>query len=132
MAEETTTTTQPTAKDSTKKSGGSKPKPGAKRRKVRAPSAAGRAYIQATFNNTIMSFTDHTGKVLTWSSPGTAGFKGTRKSTPYAATLAAQQAADRAKQAGLKSVDVFVRGVGSGRAAAIRGEVVHATCEVAP
>jgi small subunit ribosomal protein S11 len=76
--------------------------------------------VQATFNNTILSFTDHNGKVLTWGSPGTAGFKGTRKSTPYAATLAAQQAAEKAKAAGLKTVEVYVRGVGSGRDAAVR------------
>ena len=93
---------------------------GGKKRKIKAPSEAGRVYVQATFNNTILSFTDHSGKVLTWGSPGTAGFKGTRKSTPYAATLASQQAAERAKAAGLKTVEVFVRGVGSGRDAAVR------------
>ncbi|MEX2043495.1 MAG: 30S ribosomal protein S11 [Patescibacteria group bacterium] len=87
---------------------------------MKAPSEQGRVYIQATFNNTIVSFTDASGKVLTWGSPGTAGFKGTRKSTPYAATLATQQAAERAKQAGLRTVSVFVRGVGSGRDAAVR------------
>lgn len=105
-----------------KKSTGGKPakSPGGKRKKIKAPSESGRAYVQATFNNTILSFTDHNGKVLTWGSPGTAGFKGTRKSTPYAATLAAQQAAERAKAAGLKTIDVYVRGVGSGRDAAVR------------
>ena len=95
-------------------------KPGGRKKKIKAPSEQGRVYIQATFNNTIVSFTDATGKVLTWGSPGSAGFKGTRKSTPYAATLATQQAAERAKQAGLRTVNVFVRGVGSGRDAAIR------------
>ncbi|MSU76290.1 30S ribosomal protein S11 [Patescibacteria group bacterium] len=108
------------AKGDKKATGGKPAKTGKRRGKVRAPSPAGRAYIQASFNNTILSFTDHSGKVLTWGSPGTAGFKGTRKSTPYAATLASQQAAERAKAAGLKSVDVYVRGVGSGRDAAIR------------
>ncbi len=93
---------------------------GGRKRKIKAPSEQGRAYIQATFNNTIISFTDASGKVLTWGSPGSAGFKGTRKSTPYAATLASQQATEKAKQAGLRSVSVFVRGVGSGRDAAIR------------
>ena len=110
---------KPKAKASAKATTGKASK-GGKKRKIKAPSEAGRAYIQATFNNTILSFTDHTGKVLTWGSPGTAGFKGTRKSTPYAATLAAQQAAERAKAAGLKSLEVYVRGVGSGRDAAVR------------
>ncbi|HEY8109167.1 MAG TPA: 30S ribosomal protein S11 [Patescibacteria group bacterium] len=95
-------------------------KTGGRKKKIKAPSEQGRVYIQATFNNTIVSFTDASGKVLTWGSPGTAGFKGTRKSTPFAATTATQQAAERAKQAGLRSVNVFVRGVGSGRDAAIR------------
>ncbi|MDZ4247787.1 MAG: 30S ribosomal protein S11, partial [Patescibacteria group bacterium] len=95
-------------------------KAGGRKKKIKAPSEQGRVYVQATFNNTIVSFTDAAGKVLTWGSPGTAGFKGTRKSTPYAATLATQQAAERAKQAGLRTVSVFVRGVGSGRDAAIR------------
>jgi small subunit ribosomal protein S11 len=91
-----------------------------KKKKIKAPSEQGHVYIQATFNNTIMSFTDASGNVLTTGSPGMAGFKGTRKSTPYASTVAAQQAAERAKQAGLKTVAVFVRGVGSGRDSAIR------------
>ncbi|MDZ4248356.1 MAG: 30S ribosomal protein S11 [Patescibacteria group bacterium] len=103
-----------------KTSGKAAAKPGGRKKKVKAPSEQGRAYVQATFNNTIVSFTDATGKVLTWGSPGTAGFKGTRKSTPYAATLATQKAAEQAKQAGLRTVSVFVRGVGSGRDAAIR------------
>ena len=91
-----------------------------KRRKVRVSSDKGKAYIQATFNNTLVSFTDQSGNVITWGSAGLAGFKGTRKSTPYAATLSTQKAAEIAKQAGLKTVEVFVRGVGSGRDAAVR------------
>lgn len=118
-AEATEPTAEPKAK-AAKSGAAGKPAKGGKRRKVKAPSEAGRVYIQATFNNTILSFTDHAGKVLTWGSPGTAGFKGTRKSTPYAATLASQQAAERAKAAGLKTVEVFIRGVGSGRDAAVR------------
>ena len=94
--------------------------PTKKRKKVRASSDQGRVYVQATFNNTIVSFTDASGSVITWGSAGQAGFKGSRKSTPYAATLATQAAAETAKQAGLKTVDVFVRGVGSGRDAAVR------------
>lgn len=92
----------------------------AKKRKVRASSDKGRVYVQATFNNTVVSFTDQSGNVLTWGSAGTAGFKGSRKSTPYAATVSTQKAAEIAVAAGLKSVDVFVRGVGSGRDAAVR------------
>ncbi len=84
--------------------------------------ASGRVYIQATFNNTIVSFTDETGNVLNWSSSGNAGFKGSRKSTPYAATTAAEKAAKIVTETfGLKKVDVFVKGPGPGRDAAIRG-----------
>ncbi len=84
--------------------------------------ASGRVYIQATFNNTIVSFTDEAGNVLNWSSSGNAGFKGARKSTPYAATTAAEKAAKLVTETfGLKSVDVFVKGPGPGRDAAIRG-----------
>ena len=111
---------QPAADKPAAKASGKPAKAGGRKKKIKAPSEQGRAYVQATFNNTIVSFTDATGKVLTWGSPGTAGFKGTRKSTPYAATLATQKAAEQAKQAGLRTVSVFVRGVGSGRDAAIR------------
>lgn len=84
--------------------------------------SAGRVYIQATFNNTIVSFTDENGNVLNWSSSGNAGFKGARKSTPYAATTAAEKAAKLVTENfGLKTVDVFVKGPGPGRDAAIRG-----------
>lgn len=96
------------------------PKAAPKKRKVKAPSEYGRVYVQATFNNTLVSFTDRSGNLLIQGSAGKAGFKGTRKSTPYAATLSTQQAAETAKQAGLKQVEVFVRGVGSGRDAAVR------------
>lgn len=92
--------------------------------KKKAPRSVvnGRVYIQATFNNTIVSFTDEAGNVLNWSSSGNAGFKGARKSTPYAATTAAEKAAKLVTETfGLKSVDVFVKGPGPGRDAAIRG-----------
>lgn len=91
-----------------------------KRRKARLSSDLGKVYVQATFNNTVVSFADQSGNVITWGSAGLAGFKGSRKSTPYAATVSTQQAAEIAKQAGLKTVEVFVRGVGSGRDAAVR------------
>lgn len=81
---------------------------------------AGRAYIQATFNNTIVTLTDPEGNVIAWSSSGTAGFKGSRKGTPYAAQLAGNNAARKAMEHGLRQVEVYVRGPGSGREAAIR------------
>lgn len=80
----------------------------------------GRAYIQSTFNNTIVTLADLAGNVIAWASSGTAGFKGSRKGTPYAAQLAAQEAARRAADHGLRSVEVYVKGPGSGREAAIR------------
>lgn len=97
-----------------------RPKKQPRKRKVRLSGDQGRAYVQATFNNTVISFTDRTGNVIAWGSAGVAGFKGSRKSTPYAATTATQKAAETAKQAGLKTVEVLVRGVGSGRDAAVR------------
>jgi small subunit ribosomal protein S11 len=80
----------------------------------------GRAYIHSTFNNVIVTLTDPSGNVISWGSSGTAGFKGSRKGTPYAAQMAAEAAARKAKEHGLRQVDVFVRGPGGGREAAIR------------
>lgn len=80
----------------------------------------GKAYIQSTFNNTIVTLTDPQGNVLAWGSSGTAGFKGSRKSTPYAAQMAAREAVRKAQTYGLRQVEVYVRGPGSGREAAIR------------
>jgi small subunit ribosomal protein S11 len=80
----------------------------------------GQAHIYATFNNTIVSMTDQSGNVVTWASAGTSGFKGSRKSTPYAARMAAQTASEASQQHGMKEVDVFVKGPGPGREAAIR------------
>src|SRR5689334_24523208 len=80
----------------------------------------GQAHVHATFNNTIVSMTDQQGNVIAWASAGTAGFKGSRKSTPYAARVAAQQASDNARDQGMQEVDVFVKGPGPGREAAIR------------
>ena len=96
-----------------------KKKPRVKKRE-RKQVAEGKAYIQATFNNTIITLTDLKGNVIAWGSSGTAGFKGSRKGTPFAAQLAAQGAAQRAKEHGLRQVEVFIRGPGSGREAAIR------------
>lgn len=80
----------------------------------------GFAYITATFNNTLVTFTDDTGNTLCWGSTGTSGFKGARKSTPYAATTTVEAAAKKAQALGLKEVDVRLKGPGSGRDAALR------------
>ncbi len=90
------------------------------RRKEKKNIAAGHAYIRSTFNNTIVSITDPAGAVIAWASSGQVGFKGSRKSTPYAAQMAAEAAARRAMEHGMKKVDVFVKGPGSGRETAIR------------
>jgi len=82
--------------------------------------ATGAAYIQATFNNTIVTITDPSGAVITWSSAGNLGFKGSRKSTPYAAQIAAEAAAKKAVDFGMRQVDVYVKGPGAGRESAIR------------
>ena len=80
----------------------------------------GVAHIQSTFNNTIGTITDVSGNVIAWASAGSVGFKGSRKSTPFAAQLAAEQAAKRAMEQGVKSIEVFVKGPGAGREAALR------------
>ena len=90
------------------------------RKKERKSVPEGRACIQATFNNTIVTLTDPNGNVIAWSSSGTVGFKGSRKGTPYAAQLAASNAARKAMEHGLKQIEVYVKGPGSGREAAIR------------
>ena len=90
------------------------------RRKERKNVAHGHAHIRSTFNNTIISITDPTGNVISWASAGQVGFKGSRKSTPYAAQMAAEAAARRAMEHGMRKVDVFVKGPGSGRETAIR------------
>ncbi len=90
------------------------------RRRERKSVPQGQAHIQATFNNTIVTLTDPNGNVLAWGSAGSSGFKGSRKSTPYAAQIAAENAARRAMDHGLRRIEVYVRGPGSGREAAIR------------
>jgi small subunit ribosomal protein S11 len=90
------------------------------RKRERKSVPLGRACIQATFNNTIVTLTDPNGNVIAWSSSGTVGFKGSRKSTPYAAQMAANNAARKAMEHGLKQIEVIVKGPGSGREAAIR------------
>jgi small subunit ribosomal protein S11 len=90
------------------------------RRKEKKNVAHGHAHIKSTFNNTIVSITDPAGAVIAWSSAGQVGFKGSRKSTPFAAQMAAEAAARRAMEHGMRKVDVFVKGPGSGRETAIR------------
>lgn len=90
------------------------------RRTARKNVLQGKAFIKSTFNNTIVSITDPSGAVISWSSAGQMGFKGSRKSTPFAAQMAAEAAARRAQEHGMKKVDVFVKGPGSGRETAIR------------
>src|ERR1700694_1621467 len=100
------------AKPAPRKKGGKR----RERREVRT----GVAHVQATFNNTIVTLTDKMGNVVSWSSAGSAGFKGSRKSTPFAAQTAAELGARQAMDLGLKQVEVFVRGPGAGREAGIR------------
>ena len=90
------------------------------RRKEKKTVAPGAAHIKSTFNNTIVSITDPNGNVISWASAGHVGFKGSRKSTPFAAQMAAESAACRAQEHGMRKVDVFVKGPGSGRETAIR------------
>ncbi len=90
------------------------------RRRVKKNVEHGQAHIQASFNNTIVTLTDNGGNALSWSSAGGLGFRGSRKSTPYAAQMASEAATKAALIHGLKTVDVFVKGPGSGREAAIR------------
>jgi small subunit ribosomal protein S11 len=90
------------------------------RRRERKNIERGQAHIKSTFNNTIVTITDVHGNAISWSSAGQAGFKGSRKSTPYAASLVAEEAAKKAMEHGLKSVEVYVKGPGAGREAAIR------------
>jgi small subunit ribosomal protein S11 len=99
-----------------------KPKPGGRRprRKERKNVAYGVVHIKSSFNNTIITITDQEGNVISWASAGNVGFKGSRKSTPFAAQMAAEAAARRAMEHGLRKVDVMVKGPGSGRETAIR------------
>src|ERR1051325_6524946 len=90
------------------------------RRKEKKNVAHGHAHIKSTFNNTIVSITDPTGNVISWASAGRVGFRGSRKPPPFAAQMAAESAARRAQEHGMRKVDVFVKGPGSGRETAIR------------
>jgi small subunit ribosomal protein S11 len=114
-----------------------KPRKGPKKKKVKKVDVAGIAHIKSTFNNTIITITDTTGNVITWSSPGKMGFKGSRKSTPFAAQQAAERCAREVKELGMKRVEAWIKGPGAGREAAIRslkaaGLEVSAVKDVTP
>ena len=107
------------------------------RRRERKQIPHGHAYVQSTFNNTQVTITDLDGNVLSWSSGGVAGFKGSRKSTPFAASQAADDAAKKAMEQGVRTLDIYVKGPGSGREAAIRslqasGLAINAIVDVTP
>lgn len=92
-----------------------------KKKKLNKQVPNGRAYVQATFNNTIVTITDQNGDVLGWASSGMVGFKGPKKATPYAAQQVVKKVVDSTKQYGLKEVNIFIKGIGGGREGAIRG-----------
>jgi small subunit ribosomal protein S11 len=107
------------------------------KKKLKKNIPIGEAYIQSSFNNTIITITDPQGNVVAWSSGGVVGFKGSRKSTPFAAQLAAENAAKKAMENGMKTVDVFIKGPGAGREAAVRalqsaGLKIHLIRDITP
>ena len=114
-----------------------KPKKKKTKKKVAKNIPSAIAHIQATFNNTIVSITDEQGNVICWATAGSSGFKGSKKSTPFAAQIAADQAAKKALEQGLKEVEVYIKGPGSGRESAIRalqaaGLQINAIIDVTP
>ena len=102
-----------------------RPRRKTRKKKVRKDIGFGIAYIQSTFNNTIITITDQQGNTVCWASSGTAGFKGARKGTPFAAQLAAKAASTKAKDYGVRYVDVKIKGPGAGRESAIRALQSH-------
>lgn len=104
-----------------KKNKGNKKAPKGRKKKVNKLVPVGKAFIKATYNNTLVSLTDQNGNLLSWSSAGINGFKGPKKATPYAASVIVKDAVEKAKVYGLKDVAVFVKGVGMGRESAVRG-----------
>ena len=108
-----------------------------KKKKVKKNIPAGVAHVNATFNNTIITITDYKGNTIAWSSAGAEGFKGSRKSTPFAAQLAAESAGKKAKDHGVKTIEIEVRGPGAGRESALRalqstGFIITAIKDVTP
>ncbi len=123
MAEEQIVKTETEAADQKEKkkvASAPNPKSKSKKKKVVRHVPSGRAYIQATYNNTIVTLTDQNGNVLAWSSSGLCGFKGPKKATPYAAGVVVKDATEKVADYGLQEVNVLVKGVGSGREAAVR------------
>lgn len=109
-----------TKKELAKNHSSSGPKTSPKQKTITRVSSTGKVYITATFNNTLVTITNDKGDTIAWSSAGARGFKGTRKSTPYAATLAVENAARKAIDRGIKVVEIFIKGPGSGRDSALR------------
>ena len=108
-----------------------------KKKKIKKNIPVGVAHVNATFNNTIVTITDHKGNTIAWSSAGAEGFKGSRKSTPFAAQLAAESAGKKAKENGVKTLEIEVRGPGAGRESALRalqstGFIITAIKDVTP
>lgn len=116
--EQKVTATAEPAEKSAKAKGKAKPK---KTKKARAQVVQGKAFIQATFNNTIVTLSDMNGNVIGWSSAGSVGFKGPKKATPYAASVVVRDVVEKVKDVGLKDVNVYISGVGQGREGAVRG-----------
>ena len=143
MAETPTKTTAPAKTAAAKPQGapaaaeGARPAPAPRKRREKRAVPHGHAHIKASFNNTVVSITDPQGNTICWATAGASGWKGSRKSTPYAAQVTAENAAKKAIEAGMKSVEVFVKGPGAGREAAIRaleasGLAVSAITDVTP
>jgi len=114
-----------------------KPKKVVRKKKAKKNIPSGIAHIQSTFNNTIITISDLSGNTIAWSSAGSQGFKGSRKSTPFAAQMAAEDAAKKAREQGVQSLTVYVKGPGSGREAALRsllssGFKIHLIRDVTP
>jgi small subunit ribosomal protein S11 len=107
-------------KSTTKESGEAKAAATPKRKKSKIKVSRGRIYVQSTYNNTIITVTDTNGNVIGWGSSGRTGFKGSKKSTPYAAQKTMEETLNRLKEVGLTEVDVFVKGIGTGRESAVR------------
>jgi small subunit ribosomal protein S11 len=91
-----------------------------RKKKIKKNISHGQAHVKSTFNNTVITITDEAGNVIAWASSGASGFKGSRKSTPYASQIAAEIAVEKAREHGVEKIDIFVKGIGSGRDSAIR------------
>jgi small subunit ribosomal protein S11 len=135
MADDTTETKAPKGKKTAP--AGAAPVAAPRRKKIKRSVSEGVAHVHATFNNTIVSITDPQGLVISWSSAGAVGFKGSRKGTPFAAQMAAEAAAKKASEVGMRGVVVHVNGPGGGRESAVRalqaaGLTVHSIKDVTP